>query len=132
MNSTDDPTALVIRHEVLGRRIGAGALPSHDFFYSVIDSTHPSGGVRKARERRGEKRLKTRLRDGVLAERRVLVNCRIRDKSKRGARLQLEADRPLPRTFVLSDPASRARYAATLMWQVGCEAGVRLRSLDEG
>jgi hypothetical protein len=130
MKTPEGPSSPVERHEVIGRRIGAGALPSHDFFYSVTEAV-PAGDLARHGDRRGEKRLKTRLRDGVVAERRVLVDCRIRDKSRTGARLQLEAERPLPRVFVLTDPASRARYSATLIWQVGREAGVRLRALDE-
>ncbi len=131
MKASDDAPTIAGHHDVIGRRIAAGALPNHDFFYSVIDATPAEGRPRGGADRRAETRAKTRLRDGVVAERRVLVDCRIRDKSKTGARLRLEADRPLPKTFVLTDPASRAKYTATLIWQIGREAGVRLRVLDQ-
>lgn len=79
-------------------------------------------------ERRADGRVRTRLRDATLAEGRgrVLMDCRIRDKSRQGARLQLDEDRPLPKVFLLSEPATGTCYRATLVWQAGRDAGVRL------
>ena len=58
-----------------------------------------------------------------------IVECRIRDRSRDGARLQLDKDRTLPRTFVLTDMATRSFFSVVLVWQVGREAGVRITSL---
>ena len=100
-----------------------------EFTYSAVEVA-PVGwtGV----ERRGDRRLRTRLRDGVIGERkhRVIADCRIKDRSRSGARLQLDKDRPLPRSFVLIDGAARSLYRADLVWQVGRDAGVKLTALD--
>ena len=117
-------------HDVQGRRVGPGADVQDDFTYSVVSSRpllSPS-----TREQRKDARVRTRLREGVLLERagRVIADCRIRDRSRSGARLQLDKDRPLPRTFLLSDTASRTRFWATLVWQAGRDAGVRLTPAD--
>ena len=90
-----------------------------------------SGDERDANERRSTRRLRTRLRDASLAERRgrTLVECRIRDRSEHGARLLLDQDRVLPRTFLLTDAAVDTSFRATLVWQTGREAGVRLLPL---
>ena len=120
--------------DVTARRVSPGARPGEDFTYSVVvvgaapkaPAKASAGGVKG--ERRTDGRPRTRLRDAVLAEGRgrVLMDCRIRDKSRDGARLQLDEDRPLPKTFLLTDPATATRYRATLVWQVGRDAGVRL------
>ena len=60
------------------------------------------------------------------------MDCRIRDKSRHGARLHLDKDRPLPRLFLLTDPATATCYRATLVWQVGRDAGVRLERQAPG
>lgn len=106
--------------DVAARRVAAGDAVLGDFTYSVVE---PAAG-----ERRVEQRLRTRLRDAVVGMRRghVLVECRIRDRSRGGARLRLDAPCALPRMFLLTDAASRARYHALLVWQRGCDAGVRL------
>ena len=111
--------------DVTGRRIAAGSSTIDDFTYCVVE---PAPG-----DRRGDRRSRTRLRDGIVGERRghVLVDCRIRDLSKRGARLRLDEDRPLPRTFLLTDSASRARYWAILVWQVARDAGVKLSKIED-
>ncbi len=108
------------------RRVAAGAPRLDDFTYSVVE---PAPG-----ERRREGRSRTRLRDGLLGERRghVLVECRIRDRSRGGARLRLDANHPLPKLFLLTDAASRARFHAALVWQQGLDAGVRLTPVPEG
>ena len=110
---------------VTSRRVADATLRGDDFTYSVIDPG-PS-------ERRGERRLRTRLRDGLVTEQRgrPVVDCRIRDRSRTGARIQLDKDRPLPKTFLLGDMASRERFWAILVWQVGRDAGVRLTPLAE-
>ena len=120
--TTTDPTRG--RHEVAARRV-TGAPAADDFTYSVVEPD--------PRERRGERRARTRLRDGLVKERRgqVLVECRIRDRSRFGARLRLDADLRLPNLFILTDAASRARYRAVLVWQVGLDAGVRLVPLAD-
>ena len=112
--------------EVAARRVVAGGALQGEFTYSVVEPT--------AGERRIEQRLRTRLRDGTLGMRRghVLVECRIRDRSRGGARLRLDAPCALPRMFLLTDAASRARYHAMLVWQHGCDAGVRLTPVPTG
>lgn len=115
--------------EVLGRRIALGEALQGEFTYSVVEVARPGwAGL----ERRGDKRLRTRLRDGIIGERkhRTIAECRIRDRSDGGARLQLDKDRLLPKTFVLTDGAARSLYRAELVWQVGRDAGVKLTALD--
>ncbi len=115
--------------EVLGRRVDRGERVQGEFTYSVVELA-PAGwaGI----ERRGDKRLRTRLRDAVIGERkhRAIAGCRIKDRSRSGARLQLEKDRPLPKSFVLTDGAARSLFRADLVWQVGRDAGVRLTALE--
>ena len=115
---------------VTARRVPPGARPGEDFTYSVIAVEAPAGaaGAGARDERRADGRVRTRLRDATLVEGRgrVLMDCRIRDKSRRGARLQLDGDRPLPPVFLLSEPATGTCYRATLVWQKGRDAGVRL------
>jgi hypothetical protein len=126
MTMPDDPE---VRHRETGRKVAAGARNRSDFTYSVIE-TGPSRGTRG--ERRGDDRVRSRLREGAIADRpgRVLVECRIRDLSKRGARLHLEKDRPLPRAFLLTEGGTRRTYRALLAWQIGRDAGVRLIPID--
>ncbi len=129
---------------VTARRVKPGARPDEDFTYSVVVIGAPAGAPAKATrkvtakppaeppagegERRADGRMRTRLRDAVLAEERgrVLMDCRIRDKSRHGARLRLDKDLPLPGIFLLKDPATGTCYRATLVWQAGHDAGVRL------
>ena len=121
-------TTIEPAREVLGRRVAPGERVRGEFTYSVVELA-PAGwaGI----ERRGDKRLRTRLRDGLIGERkhRTIADCRIKDRSRGGARLQLEKDRPLPKSFVLTDGAARSLYRADLVWQVGRDAGVRLTEL---
>ena len=121
--TTIEPT-----HEVTGRRVAPGERARGEFTYSVVDVA-PAGWA--GTERRGDKRLRTRLRDGLIGERkhRPIVDCRIKDRSRSGARLQLDKDRPLPKSFVLTDGAARSLYRADLIWQVGRDAGVKLTEL---
>lgn len=118
------------RHEVVGRRVAPGAAPEGAFTYSVV--LLPAAAGWSGLERRGDIRRRTRLRDGIVGERRhrVITDCRIRDRSRGGARLQLDKDRPLPRSFVLTDAASRHLYRADLVWQAGRDAGVRLTPIE--
>ena len=119
---------------VTARRVPPGARPNEDFTYSVVLIGARAKVPAKASvdrvtgERRTDGRTRTRLRDAVLGEGRgrVLMECRIRDRSRHGARLQLDKDRPLPRAFLLSDPAAGTCYRARLIWQAGRDAGVRL------
>ena len=117
------------RCEVVGRRVAPGAAPQGEFTYSIVVSP-PSARI--AGERRDETRRRTHLRDGLLTEHRgrPLVDCQIRDRSRLGARLRLDKDRPLPRTFLLTDAGIRSLFLATLVWRVGRDAGVRLRPTD--
>lgn len=130
MKTPSDPSNPPERRDITAHRIAAGTPRIDGFTYCVVE---PAQGEGPHDERRGERRLRTRLRDGLLTERRgrVLVECRIRDRSKRGARLRLDKDRPLPRVFLLTDASSRMRFWATLVWQSGRDAGVRLMVLDE-
>ncbi len=121
--TTSEPT-----HEELGRLVAPGERARGEFTYSVVEMA-PAGwaGI----ERRSDKRLRTRLRDGLIGERkhRPIADCRIKDRSRSGARLQLDKDRPLPKSFVLTDGAARSLYRADLVWQVGRDAGVKLTEL---
>ena len=112
-----------ITREIVSRRVRPGESALGEFTYSVVETNLPVG-----RDRRAHRRISSRLQEGLLAEGRgrVLVDCRIRDRSRNGAKLQLNVNRPLPPAFLLTDAASQTQFWATLMWQVGLEAGVRL------
>ncbi len=115
--------------DVIGRRVPSGHGRSEDFTYTVVTAEPQTRST--AGEQRGDRRVRTRLHDGVIAEQRgrAIVDCRIRDRSRTGARLQLDQDLPLPRSFLLTDVACRAQFSATLIWQVGRDAGVKLKPL---
>ena len=117
---------------MLGRRLRPGETAPGDFTYSVIDADLPAGGGWSGRERRVDKRIRTRLRDAIVSERkfRALVDCRIANRSKDGARLRLLQSRALPKSFILTDGASRCLFRAVLVWQVGADAGVTLAAID--
>lgn len=122
-------TAREPSREVLGRRVAPGEVARGEFTYSVV-AVAPAGWT--GDERRGDKRLRTRLRDGTIGEHkhRTIADCHIRDRSRGGARLQLDKDRPLPKSFLLTDGAARSLYRADLVWQIGRDAGVRLTALE--
>ena len=126
MMSQDNRAGKSLGRDVTGRRVTPGEERSDDFVYTVIVAEPPARPG--PREQRQDRRVRTRLHDGIIAERagRALVDCRIRDRSRTGARLQLDKDRPLPRSFLLTDVACRSQFWATLMWQVGRDAGVKL------
>jgi hypothetical protein len=118
------PQALVVQ----GRRIRPGdPAPQlrHEFTYSIIE-TPPRPSV--ASDKRRAERLRTRLRSGMLLDRRhkVIVDCLIQDRSRTGARLRLAQGRPLPKVFLLSDDVGKTQFWAQLAWQNGRDAGVRL------
>lgn len=121
--------------DVTGRRVAAGSASAGDFTYSIveIEVAVPQTGEAQ-RDRRADARQRTRLRDGILLERRhrVLAECRISDRSRSGARLHLDQGQALPQSFLLSDPASGKSYRASLVWRRGRDAGVRLVPLDTG
>ncbi len=113
---------------VEGRRLRPGEGPNAatgEFTYSVVAATWTG------HERRVAKRWRTRLRDGLIGERkhRVLADCRITERSRLGARLRLDTAHALPARFVLTDGAAREMFRAELVWQRGREAGVRLTPL---
>ena len=123
------------RRTVTATRTGSGRDgDGGDFTYYVVASEASTGEARgpagrpAGGERRAGGRIRTRLRDATLSEARgrVLAECRIRDRSRHGAKLELDKACPLPRTFVLRDPAAGTSHRATLIWQKGREAGVRL------
>ena len=113
---------------VQGRKVAPGPPDPRlrsEFTYSVVENA-PASAARL--DKRGTERLRTRLRAGQLADRRnkAIVDCLIQDRSRTGARLRLALDRPLPKSFLLVDEISQARFAAQLAWQKGRDAGVRL------
>lgn len=114
-----------------GRKVGPGPLDKglrNEFTYSVIETSERKVTLL---DKRGSERLRTRLRGGHVSDGRdkVIVDCLIQDRSRSGARLRLSSDRPLPRTFLLSDDLSQTRFLAQLAWQKGRDAGVRLVSI---
>lgn len=115
--------------EVVGRRVAPGSGPSRDFTYSVVE---PTGPARAGGERRGERRIASHLREANASEARgrPIVDCRIRNLSRGGARLQLDHERPLPRSFMLREPGTGRCFLARLIWQRGRDAGVKLVSVD--
>jgi hypothetical protein len=123
MTPPSDPSAPP--REEIGRRVAPGTKTIGEFTYSVVEA---QPAKKTSGDRRGDARTRSRLREGHVAERRgkVLVDCRIRDLSKRGARLQLDKDRPLPKSFLLMEPGRGRSFWATLIWQVGRDAGVKL------
>ncbi len=132
--------------DVRGRKVAAGPLPPDlrdEFTYSVISlgaadaakirpaPKAPTPVKKQDADKRGNERLRTRLRAGQVSDRgnKVLVDCLIQDRSRTGARLRLAVDTPLPKSFLLSDSLSDIRFLAHLAWQKGCEAGVKLSAL---
>lgn len=77
-------------------------------------------------DRRGEGRLRTRLRAGILRSRdgRRLVDCVIRDRSTNGAKLILTEERPLPLELELEDQADHRRYDIRIIRRNGADIGV--------
>lgn len=116
---------------VQGLRIKQGTAPSalrDEFTYSIIEAA-PLSAV--PGDKRRTERLRTRLRGGLLSDRRnaVIVDCLIQDRSRTGARLRLAQERPLPKVFLLSDEVSKTQLWAQLAWQKGRDAGVRFVTL---
>lgn len=113
---------------VLGRRLRQGEIAPSDFTYTVVEANIPEPARWDGQDRRVGKRVRSRLREAVIGERksRPLVDCRITNRSKSGARLRLVEDWPLPQSFVLSDGASCCCFYAVLVWQIGADAGVKL------
>jgi hypothetical protein len=113
----------------IGRRVRPGTIISGEFTYSVIEAPVAQ---RPRSDRRNENRTRSHLREGLVAERlgKTITECRIRDLSRRGARLRLEKDRPLPKLFLLTEGGTGRKYWASLAWQVGRDAGVRLIPIE--
>ncbi len=128
------------RRTVTATRVAPGAARDggdpDGFTYHVVTTVVPSSrrnggltdGGQTGDERRAGGRIRTRLRDASLSETRgrVLVDCRIHDRSRHGARLHLDKACALPKSFVVRDPSAGVDYRVTLVWQKGLEAGVRL------
>lgn len=116
-------------HQETGRRVESGESLIGEFTYSVVE-TAPKPET--PGDRRGDARARSRLREGEIGERfgHVLVACRIRDLSKRGARLQLDHDLPLPKVFLLTETGTDRAYWATLAWQEGREVGTKLMPIE--
>ena len=117
--------------DVQGRRVRAGDAARSDFTYFVVEipaSDRPPTNHPPMNERRSGRRMRTRLHQGLIAERTggPVIDCLIRDQTSHGARLQLDKHRPLPRTFLLTDTATRKQVRVALVWQVGRNAGVRI------
>ena len=108
--------------DVIGRRVGAGHATAGECPNPGVTALAPT----PTGARRADRRIRTRLRDGIVAPGRGLINVVIRDRSGAGARLQLNEDVRLPPVFLLTDTALRARFRARLMWQAGRDAGVKL------
>jgi hypothetical protein len=65
------------------------------------------------------------LKEGkVILSDRIVIDCRIRDISESGARLEFGAFFELPREFRLFIPSSNMLVPAELAWQRGQAAGV--------
>ena len=116
--------------QFVGRRVAPGNTVSGEFTYSIVDIA--AEALWAGQERRGARRLRTRLRDGIIGKtkHRSIAQCTIKDRSGGGARLQLDVAHALPPSFVLSDSAARMLYRATLVWQDGREAGVQLVEVE--
>ena len=112
--------------DVQGRRVRAGDAAGGDFTYFVVETAASDRPPRN--ERRSGRRMRTRLHQGLIAERTggLVTDCLIRDQTSQGARLQLDKHRALPRTFLLTDTATRKQVRVALIWQVGRNAGVRI------
>lgn len=125
MDAHARPSPRSAAHDVVGRRVAAGQLAKDDFTYTVVE-------VSRKGERRAEGRVRTHLREGSVKESRGrhIVECRIRELSRKGARLQLDRERPLPKTFLLREAGTESTYMATLIWQMGRDAGVRIARVE--
>lgn len=119
----------------IGQKVAPGPLPAalrSEFTYSIVSVEAFSPPPRpKSSDKRDNQRMRTRLRAGQLSDPsdKVIVDCLIHDKSRTGARLLLAHDKTLPKTFLLFDDVSKARFRADLAWQKGRDVGVRLRAV---
>src|SRR6185436_9620576 len=82
---------------------------------------------RTGSEKRGNARLRTRLRSGKIAGRdgQFLADCLIYDRSSEGARLRLEGARAIPERILLFDDELGTLFAARVAWRSQLELGIR-------
>jgi hypothetical protein len=77
-------------------------------------------------DKRTEKRWRSHLRSAKIVDvnTRVLTESQIRDRSKRGARLRIAKNIPLPRRIRFVDEIGKRVFEAAVAWQRGCDIGV--------
>jgi hypothetical protein len=70
------------------------------------------------------------LKSGIAAsnDRRLTVNCTVRDLSDTGARLRVEGSMTVPDTFELLIPLDGLEASCQVVWRKGGEVGVRFLS----
>jgi hypothetical protein len=100
-------------------RAGATVVP-----FSAVGNTLVKDGDHRMSPRR---RI---LKAGIAAsnERRITVNCTVRDISDTGARLRIEGSMTVPDTFELLIPLDGLEAACQVVWRKGSEVGVKFLS----
>ncbi|MGA3303752.1 MAG: hypothetical protein ABSC72_10750 [Methylovirgula sp.] len=104
------------------------AAPGADVTYVVLAPPQAD-----AADKRGERRWRTHLRSGKIADGRtcILVESQVRDRSAGGARLRLSGHVNLPPRIRFFDEISTTLYEAAVAWQRGREIGIKfLREID--
>ncbi|HEY1736767.1 MAG TPA: PilZ domain-containing protein [Methylovirgula sp.] len=102
--------------------------PGADVTYIVLAAPQSS-----ASDKRGERRWKTHLRSGKIADGRscIVVDGQVRDRSEGGARLRLSGSVNLPLRIRFFDEISTTLYEAAVAWQRGREIGLKfVREID--
>ena len=100
------------------RRLKNFLMPANagDLTYSVAEG---KAARQPEAERRSDQRRRTRLRSGkvVHLDNAFIVECRIRERSEEGARLQLARNVEVPDRIGLFDDAERSIKTAEIIWR---------------
>ncbi len=94
---------------------------------------HPDSQTRRDDlGRRGERRLRTRLRSAKVldAKNKFLCDCAVVDASKGGLGLRVAPHIPIARQFCLHDDLTREVLSVAVAWRKGASLGVRILYKD--
>jgi hypothetical protein len=95
----------------------------------VADSFEMTGRDNRRLEARKRRRLRAWADPGGVAP---VVDCVILDVSKDGARVSSVNGDPFPNAFTLTEDSKSEMGAATVMWRVGNEVGVKFERPKKG
>ena len=114
---------------VSARRTNGPSAAGEDFTYTVLKEVAAS---RPPADRRGDQRLRTRLRSGKIIndDGQFLIECLIVDRSSFGGKLRLPKTSPLPARVMLYDDQSGELLRATVIWRRDRETGIRFTAVE--